>query len=682
MYGVKYRTSYKRRSNNTTTIDILENGYTGSTITLVADNNAFNISFNGNANNIYEPTIGYGAVLNVIATPLTMLDLFTDDPQQFIVKAYNGNSGENLFWQGFISPEIYNENYSSAIPVPISIQCNDGMQVLGYIPYKTSANTYITGTTILSAIFYNILTKLNISFSNIYTLNDLRIADFTTNYFLYLKLANENFIDESGVAMSCREVLESICGSMGFVMKFKGQNIYIYDPINLHDVSKGKSYTLISTYPYIAYETQITTFGDYVDISGSTLSWYETGVSLDVVPRISDVQVDYDPYNFNEYEYDFNLEDNWTTIGSWINYSTSSSYYTNSGVRYTDWLATGNNLMRGLKENIDDEPIYGFSLTNSGIGNNIAYTFPFSNITQDESLALKITMQVYVCTKENSYNMFASGTSHQIYQTKIPVSVKVGNQYWKGGSQWSSGATGNYIQPLTVREEGISATDYTKSNISDTWTEGVMIIPIKQSTDENLINGYVTITIYDTIKTYFSFQVLPAITYLYMLMVKDVKLELIDVSTGQNIGNDGISTTTVVNENLITKTPFVINTTAGIGTYGASRASYKTDQQVIQGTNITGMVRSTASTGGTYYDTSKLVAESFISQYKKPRLKLSGVLDVQNYMLNIDNKLITDNKNLTDKAFYMVSGTYSDADESMEVEMVELTSTRESLSEL
>ena len=118
-YGRKYTTYYKRRSGGTTTIDILKNGYSGSVTTLTADLNALEIEFAGDVENIYASTVGTGAVIRVIATPLTLTELFTADPQEFIVKIYNGGTGTNLVWQGFVSPEIYGEGDKKAWTCPL-----------------------------------------------------------------------------------------------------------------------------------------------------------------------------------------------------------------------------------------------------------------------------------------------------------------------------------------------------------------------------------------------------------------------------------------------------------------------------------------------------------------------------------------------------------------------------------
>ena len=122
-----------------------------------------------------------------------------------------------------------------------------------------------------------------------------------------------------------------------------------------------------------------------------------------------------------------------------------------------------------------------------------------------------------------------------------------------------------------------------------------------------------------------------------------------------------------------------IKTTTGIGTYGNSRAAFKTDMQTNIGMNASGLIRSTAETGGTAYNTSKLILQSIISQYKQPRFKLSGSLDVKNYLTDIDLYLIKDSNYMGTRKFYIVSGTYNDYYESYNAEMIELASSRDSI---
>ena len=198
-YGKKYRISYYRKSGGVTTVDILEKNHADySPITnLVAYGEVpLEIVSDGDPTNIYTPTIGSGATIKVVAMPLDLINLFTEDPQKYMVKIYNGVSGGTLRWQGFISPEIFTGDYSSPVPSVITLQCNDGMQVLGYIKYEQIDRTHFTGNVIIASILTNILGKLGITFTNIKTSHDLQPSADVTDLFNHLFLSNENFVDE------------------------------------------------------------------------------------------------------------------------------------------------------------------------------------------------------------------------------------------------------------------------------------------------------------------------------------------------------------------------------------------------------------------------------------------------------------------------------------------------------
>jgi len=677
-YGVKYRIEYETINRNKRTIDILQDGYIGAITSLEPSDNPLEISFDGNVDDIYEPTVGTGAVISFYATPLTLLDLFTENHQEFMVKIYKGYSGYNLFWQGFVNADIYSEDYSAANTTLISINCNDGMAALDKIPYyNTNNNSYYTGTTAITYILTNIFDKLAIKFTDIYTSNDLRIADYTTNFFLYLELAQENFIDENGNCFSCRKVLDSIAGGLGLVVKFKGTSIYFIDPINLHTPSKGKHYNLS---PAIgAAETQ-SNVGGYIDISGNTLSWYNTGSDLDIISSKDEITVNYDPYNFENSKYTFGESSNWLTTGTFTN---KTGYYTNTSITYKGWTNYHNKYNGyAIKKEISDAPEYGLFVGNDAAGATgyYRYNFPLSNITQDGNIALLLKMKVFVNT-HSSENIYNEDTETDVHMVKMPVQVKVGNQYYYGGISWKS--TSTYIY-LDVVEKPYNLYYYLgASHVNDKWNEAELLVPLRQSTEENLISGSVEITIMDDFRNknslgYYYVYPLGVAAKVKNLIIKDVEIEIINLNTGDKIGNEGISCYSS-KQIQITDKKLEHKITSGTGTYGCSRGAFKTMQQVVSGSNISGLVRSTSGTGGTMYPTHQLILQNLYSQYKQQRFKLTGTLDVKSYLMYIDLNLIKDNKYLSGKAFYIVSGTYNDVNEAMDVEMLELTNTRDNI---
>lgn len=691
-YGRKYTTSYKRRSGGTTVIDILEKNYSAGVTTLIADADCLQIELDGDVNNIYQSTRGSGASIKLMVTPLTFTTFFTVDPQKYVVKVYSDYSGGNLIWQGFINTGLYQENYSTSSLTPIVITCGDGMAVLDDIPYMVSATgaTY-GGFTNVATVMQNIFSKLGIAFSTIRTANDLKIADYSTNPFLYLTVNNENYLDEDGVAMSCRQVLDSVFGALGLSMTFRGEIIYLVDPINLHVPAKGSTY---GTSPVYGYNETQQNLGGYVDVSGTTLNWYQTGQILDVVQPFNQVEIRYDPYNFTEGRYDFNAEGNagnTSTYGSYANDGTNYNVYTN--VTMKDWTINGIYGFEGLQKFTTG------STTTTGTtdfyikqvpstSGSYEYTIPYSNIKQDENMKLELSADFYVNTKHIS-NIWSTAAGTLVKEIRIPVYLKVGNLWYGGGNLWQTGMTSTTLilrtpdtrNIQTYVREGWWLWRHTElvntdaSQINDTWTTGKAIIDMGQSAAEDLINGSIHLYIPKGL-TLSDVTPSTAEAQIKNVMIKNIRVVPVktDLTT---VGNDGVNVTaTLYSYNTIKKSPLSINLTTGCGTYGSSKGAFSTDQQVVQGQNISGLARSGSST---YYNTTKLLAQSLISQYNVPRIKLTANLDVRNYLLSIEQKLIKDNHYLAGKAFYIANGTYYDGEENMTVEMVELTATRENI---
>jgi hypothetical protein len=436
MYNLKYTTSYKRLSNSLTTINIEERDYTGSTVTeLIADADPLVISTTGNVNNIYEPTIGAGATVKVLVNPLTVHnEFFTTDPQKFRVKIYNGDSGGTLIFVGFISTGIYNEDYSTSQITPIVLEINDGMKLLEDIPYMIDTNTRYTGTTTIATVLNNILGKINIDFSGILTNSNLDVATDKINPFIYLNVCNYNFYDENDLAMSCRQVLNSIFQPLGLIVSFRANTVYLIDPINLHYPELGRSYDMsavsVSVYP----------LGGYKDMSGTTLNYFQTGQNLDVVKPFNAVDVKYGPYTFINSLYSMNNADNHTAgsfSASTVTFpGETNNFFWASGITFTNWQVSGTSYLgEAVKETLDGDAQYylklihnaGYYIDGSGHSKSIyvdsamgrlfgfqhthtidaadasgsySYVFPFSYTKEDDNISLELKVGLLINTRD------------------------------------------------------------------------------------------------------------------------------------------------------------------------------------------------------------------------------------------------------------------------------------------
>ena len=504
-HSVKYRIEYSRLSGNQTTIDILKEGYSGAVTSLQAGGTPLVINFEGEFENIYKPTTGTGATIKVQETPLSLLDLYTEDPQEYKVIVYDGTSedssgADNIRWQGFVNTGIFTEGYSNPLTSEITIYCNDGMSLLDNIQYTDTSDVY-SGTVTLAAIIDNVLGKIAVDFDIVYTSNDIQVLWDVTNLIANLSLANENFVDESSEAMSCRRVLDSMLGGLGgLVMWFKGDAIYIVDPINLHDTTKGKSYDL----PNFDNETVIGV-GGYLDVASQDVTWGKTGSGLDVVDKVDIGIVNYNPYNFTSAEYTFSDSDNWDDAGT---FADDYNFDLNSTIEYTDWTFDSLDYMaRAMRKDtytLDEEYVIEFK----NWGGIAEYTFASAIIVQDSALHLRVSMQVYAQTKRDSENIFDAGIEHDINRIMLPFAVKIGDQFWKGGNHWDIIDDSTKWQEWWLTGSELKAS-YADETFNDAWTEMTIDFPMFPTYEGNFLSGNITVQLLDEFTDTFADPVLP-----------------------------------------------------------------------------------------------------------------------------------------------------------------------------
>lgn len=661
-YNPLYRITYHRlTSNSITTIDILSSGYTGSVITLSGDTTPLTITKSGDVSNIYTPTVGTGAKINIFATPLSLMGLFTADPQRYIVKCYNGSSGTNLFWQGFINSQAgFQEDYSSSMPTGIEVNANDGMNVLDALYYQQSPGVFYSGSTTIGQVFTNIFNKLSgITFNNIYCSHTLTTDGHTSNLFLNLKVINENFVDESYIPMTCRAVLDSILQALGFTMFFNGQDIYIVDPIDMNVTTNGKVYDLAT------FTESSSSVGGYIDLSGGTLTYFETGQGLDIVSQIYECDIKYNPYNIPTFEYDFN---NMATGGTWYNSTVhNGNFDENDTPIFTGWTQTGSGGFVGVRENPTSDPTYMLVLMPNS-GNTISYTLPYS-VYNDDITSIKITFDGWLNTKNEDNNLFSNnGVIQGICNFYVEYSLMIGNQYWKPSEGtngiWETGQTAN-ISIFSIRDE---TTSIASSSVVNKWTTSSFTIPLT-----SLSGGYpITLYLYDFWDQQMTVPDSKAGWY-YWRFLKNFKLDFVN-SAGVSLGNNGTITRGNVVANALYKYDIKdISTTNGTGPFGISRGTFLSVNNYPL--NLFGIYRNAS----VYTSTEQILLQSFLSEYEVPRLKLTANLNVSNYLIGLCKYLICDNKYLPGKAFFIAGYTYDDMNESLTADMVEITKSRESI---
>lgn len=212
MYKTKYITQFKDISEQLYRIEILEDGYTGLTTTLTGSSTPFTVVYK-EQENIYEPSRFSTATLKIF-TDTYLNDLFTTSYQQLKINLITNNT---VVWTGFISPEIYSQDYSS-VNFDLEIECISAFASLEYINYSLS------GTTIS---FYNIIKHCITESKGDY--NSVYIPQVYTEQLTDMLISNANFYDEDKKPMKLKSVIEELCKFLGWTCTEKDGNIYFLD---------------------------------------------------------------------------------------------------------------------------------------------------------------------------------------------------------------------------------------------------------------------------------------------------------------------------------------------------------------------------------------------------------------------------------------------------------------------
>ena len=160
-FEIKYRCEWYDRLKLKWRYDILEDGFSGSSITdLVASADPLTIDFLSGSDDIFESNIrGSKCDLRVkVSTSFVLADLYTVQDRKFKVNIYYNTT--SLFWTGYIVSNNYQEAYNDT-PYDVVISANDGLGYLKQILYDDAGTAY-DGRILESQIIIDILAKIGV----------------------------------------------------------------------------------------------------------------------------------------------------------------------------------------------------------------------------------------------------------------------------------------------------------------------------------------------------------------------------------------------------------------------------------------------------------------------------------------------------------------------------------------
>lgn len=186
---------------------------TGSTTeNIILSDNPAVISYQGEADNIYQPIIGSGSTIRLY-TNKYMEDLYSQSIKDVKVEI---KSGDEVVFTGYVTPMVYNQDYR-AYKYDLEVECVDAISALKEIKYNVTTKDVKS----FKDIIQNALSQV-VSVRNFYVCEeDIKLND--------LFISELNFYDEDEEPMTTYEVLEEVLRYCKLTMFMVGNDIYIVD---------------------------------------------------------------------------------------------------------------------------------------------------------------------------------------------------------------------------------------------------------------------------------------------------------------------------------------------------------------------------------------------------------------------------------------------------------------------
>lgn len=475
-YQEKYYFFFKDINNNQFTIRIhqLANDGTISTQQVTAGNNPFTVML-PSISNKFQSVRGTGCTINLLSqSNMQFLDLFTANMLEYKITAYKNGS---LFWTGFLDSELYTEPFNELTNYEVSVSGSDGFAILSRMKYlDTNGNKY-TGLDSQFNILKTILSKLDLDILNTY----LYLSTIVTGGLIGVGqtllnntyVVNENFYDEDGEPMNCRQVLESILSTYGaFIIQCNG-NYYITD---IHALASG------SLSPVLRYSGTLNSFISEVSISTligdiSTIKMAASDANLNIISGINKQLVKYSPYWQSEivnYDAttDFSTAGAVNTFGTYpynwqeTQYEDSVTFNKYNGGRFIKQQAIGGVVFSDYYLKIANT-----GHTSSRYTQTFGYKLKLPTFIASSNYFLKIKMKGYFRKTNDLGN--PSYTPSVIDDALLFVGLQVGSKKFSNSTidAWVPlASTEDFTIGFSNKPSGVY-NNYTRTKIEDAWVE-------------------------------------------------------------------------------------------------------------------------------------------------------------------------------------------------------------------
>lgn len=688
MYNLIYTMPFTNVDGEALTVQILEDGGTGSPVELTGGTPPFIVDVN-DEDFLYTPTRFSGATLKLVGSDY-LQKLFSTQYQKFKVNLVKAGS---VIWTGFITPELYSQDYDNSL-FELEIECISALSTLEYIDFKQEG-----ATVPLLGIIKKCITESKGDFRAVY------IPNVYTSSLDGITVSTANFIDEDGKAMTLKECLEEVCKFLNWTVTEYDGCIYFIDmdyikagktsytniltsttttlssTINLRDIpSKGNS-NLLSILG--GYNKAIVIDSDYEvdsDILYPELELNLSGGELFKFEKTKDDTIyKKEYYNSNLELFNYVLSNNsYTTYDKPFNTDKQSagavamrktSYGKTEALSKYSWqemieikqksaIILDNSapyyLYKDIYYNGEEIKNDPFILNYPAIkckGNELSY------LVFDPDIKLCINFDIYLTTDKDGFEGDFKPTGlTSVPKLFIPMQLRIGDHYYNGSS-WVTDSN-------TIFKVSTTATP---NNYVNTWLQ------VYNYNDPELnvpdLNGYIvsfkSITTGDIELTIYNPAINPYSTPVFENPIESFFIRNIEISTQRVNASKSDSTKqdtkyeNVVNEGFINALDDI---EFKITSKNESELSYS---KTMDGNSILDVLTNNIDNNSEKPE--KLLIQRIINQYKQPKIKLVQVIkpDILPYSKVTDSYL-------SGKQFVFTGGRINYEDNSIECNLIEL----------
>ena len=315
-----YRLEFPDRLGVNWKVDFLIDGG-GAVTDMTGTGDPVNIEYLSSSEELFDSPIK-GSTANISVYSMVIfqwIGLYAEGDLDTKVNIYYDNSGDVLFWSGYIISGAYSEPYDG-VAYPVTVNAGDGLGYLKKIQFD-DAGAFYTGRQTDAWIVWTILSKINAtSFSEYINLYEETMNSDTTDSPLDQVETDVSVFDGD----DCYDVLEEVLRKYNACIRQVNGVFVIYRPLELYNATtSGRTYTSATVKGAAAAITPNVLFSraaaitDLRQVNGGDLSIQPGAENMDIIQDFGNKEswIETHEFRVDDYDYGGSAFANWTSSG-------------------------------------------------------------------------------------------------------------------------------------------------------------------------------------------------------------------------------------------------------------------------------------------------------------------------------------------------------------------------------